>query len=91
LNATRNPGDLRRARTAISKRIRRQSLNDAFILLIPLSRGILIVLPISLFEEFSARGRRENITGLRIQTAAKGVNDFVIAMRLFAGPLDIRM
>jgi hypothetical protein len=34
----------------------------------------------------SPHGRRENIAGLRIQTAAKGVNDFVKAMRLPAGP-----
>jgi hypothetical protein len=54
LNSTHDPEDLRRVCTAISKWIRRQSLNDAFILLIPLSRGVLIVLPISLFEEFSA-------------------------------------
>jgi hypothetical protein len=59
LNATHNHEDLRRVCTAISKWIRRQSLNDAFILLIPLLRGILIVLPISLFEEFSAGAARE--------------------------------
>jgi hypothetical protein len=56
LNATHNHGDLRRAPTAILKWIRRQSLNDAFILHIPLSRGILIVLLIALCEEFSAGG-----------------------------------
>jgi hypothetical protein len=54
LNTTHNPEGLIRAPTEISKWIRRQSLNDAFILLIPLSRGILIVLPVPLFEEFSA-------------------------------------
>jgi hypothetical protein len=47
----------------------------------------LIVLPISLSEEFSA-GAAGEYSGLRIQTAAKGVNDFVKAMRLLAGPLD---
>jgi hypothetical protein len=54
LNATHNPEDLRRVCTAISKWIRRQSLNGASILPIPLSRGILIVMPISLSEKFSA-------------------------------------
>jgi hypothetical protein len=47
-------------------------------------------LPISLFEGFSAGGR-ENVAPLKIQTAANGVNNFVKAMRLLAGPLDIRM
>src|SRR5262245_37046286 len=45
-----------------------------------LSRGILIVLQISLFESFP-QGRRENIAGLRIQTAGKGVNSFGKAIR----------
>jgi hypothetical protein len=80
LNATHNPEDLRRVCTAISKRIRRRSLNDAFILPILLSREILIVLPISLSEKFSAWGSAENIAGLRIQTAVNGVNNFVEAM-----------
>jgi hypothetical protein len=38
-----------------------------------ISRGILIVLEISLFES-SPQGRRETIAALRIQTAANGVN-----------------
>jgi hypothetical protein len=33
----------------------------------------------------SPQGRRENIAGLRIQTAANGVNDFVKALPLLAG------
>jgi hypothetical protein len=44
------------------------------------SRGILTVLQISLPGSFP-QGRRENIAGLRIQTAAKGVNGFVKVMR----------
>jgi len=44
------------------------------------SRGITTVLQISLPGSFP-RGRRENIAGLRIQTAAKGVNGFVKSMR----------
>jgi hypothetical protein len=65
---------------AISKRIRRQLLDGAFIVLTSLSRGILIVLEILLLES-SPRGRREIIAALRIQTAAKGVNVFVKVMR----------
>src|SRR5262249_49435659 len=43
------------------------------------SRGIFTVLQISLFENFP-QGWREDIAGLRIQTAAKGVNSFVKSM-----------
>src|SRR5262249_44057892 len=80
LNATHDPVGLRWIRTAISKRIRRQSLNSAFILLISLSRGILIILEISLFEGFP-QGVAGNYSELRIQTAAKGVNGFAKAIR----------
>jgi hypothetical protein len=45
-------------------------------------------LQISLCGNFP-QGQRESIARLRIQTAAKGVNDFVKAMRLLAGSLDI--
>jgi hypothetical protein len=44
------------------------------------SRGILTVLQISLPESFP-RGWREEIARWRIQTAVKGVNGFVKAMR----------
>jgi hypothetical protein len=44
------------------------------------SKEITTVLQISLPGNFP-RGRRENISGLRIQTAAKGVNGFVKSMR----------
>jgi|SRR5215470_340249 len=44
------------------------------------SRGILIVLQISLPGSFP-QGRREDIARLRIQIAAEGVNSFVKAMR----------
>jgi hypothetical protein len=81
LNATHDPVKLRWTRTAISKWIRRQSLNGTFILLISLSGGILIVLQISLFESFP-QGLRENTARTRVQTAAKGVNGFVKATPL---------
>src|SRR5262245_52599386 len=44
------------------------------------SRGILTVLQLSLLGSFP-QGRREDIAGLRIQIAAKGVNSFGKSMR----------
>jgi len=55
-----------------------------------LPRGILIILPVSLFERFP-QGRRENVARLRIQMAAKGVNGYEIEGRrlILAPPLNL--
>jgi hypothetical protein len=52
--------------------------------------GILIILPVSLFESFP-QGRRENVARLRIQMAAKGVSGYEIEGRrlILAPPLNL--
>jgi hypothetical protein len=52
------------------------------------SRGISTVLRISLLGSFT-RGRREAIARLRIQTAAEGVNGFILQVCDSRNPLDV--
>jgi hypothetical protein len=94
LNATRDSGELKGARTAISKWVRRQLLSGAFILLIYLYRvfkspgrqtmgeikGDFDRLQVSICGSFP-QGRRESMARLRVQIASEGVNGFVKAIR----------